>query len=111
MKINKFDVAWTKSAANDLEEIIEYISNDSVESALNILTEIKEKTDKLCSFPERGRIVPELKLHNITNYREIIYSVWKLIYRIENDNVYVMTVIEGRRNIEDVLLNRLLRKN
>jgi toxin ParE1/3/4 len=34
---------------------------------------------------------------------------WRIIYRIATPSVFVMTVIDGRRNVEDILLERLTR--
>jgi hypothetical protein len=30
------------------------------------------------------------------------------MYKIENDIVYIMAVIDGRRNIEDILLKKII---
>jgi hypothetical protein len=60
--------------------------------------------------PGRGRIVPELEKHGYTLYREIIVDYWRIMYKIENNIVYVMTVIDGRRNVEDIALNRITRR-
>jgi len=102
-------VFWTETSYRDLDNIIDYISIDSIDNALTILYKIKEKAETLCSFPDRGRIVPELKFHNIENYRELILNPWRIIYKIEKDKVYVLSVLDGRRNIEDILLERLLK--
>ncbi len=104
-----YSVFWTETAQNDLDSIIEYISNDSIDNAISILNKIKEKAETLYSFPERGRIIPELKYHNIESYRELILTPWRIMYKIEKDVVYVLSVIDGRRNIEDILLERLLK--
>ena len=104
-----YTVFWTEIAYNDLEVIIDYISNDSIDNALNVLYKIKEKAETLNSFPDRGRIVPELKFHNIESYRELILNPWRIIYRIDKNKVYVLSVLDGRRNIEDILLERLLK--
>jgi toxin ParE1/3/4 len=104
-----YTVFWTEIAYNDLEVIIDYISNDSIDNALNVLYKIEEKAETLNSFPDRGRIVPELKFHNIESYRELIFNPWRIIYRIDKNNVYVLSVLDGRRNIEDILLERLLK--
>ncbi len=104
-----YTVFWTETAHNDLEGIIDYISLDSVDNALNILYKIKEKAETLYSFPDRGRIVPELKFHNIENYRELILNPWRIIYKIDKDEVYVLSVLDGRRNLEDILLERLIK--
>ncbi len=107
---SKYDVFWTQTAQEDLITIIDYISADSIDNALNIFNNIKKQTSKLNKFPARGRIVPELKYQNINKYREIIISPWRIIYKIENDSVFVFAVFDGRRNLEDLLLQRLLIK-
>jgi len=105
---NHFKVIWSKTAEFDLNCIIEYIAEDSVSNALNILSKIKSKTAVLVTYPKRGRVVPELKEYNILQYREIIVNPWKIIYKITENKVYVVSVIDGRRNVEDVLLDRLI---
>jgi plasmid stabilization system protein ParE len=59
-------------------------------------------------MPLRGRTVPELRDHGVLNYREIIVSPWRIIYRVQDSAVIVLAVIDGRRSLEDVLLYRLL---
>lgn len=107
----KYRVSWTETAVGDLEDITVYIAVDSVGDALDVLAAIKEKAGTLLSFPERGRIVPDLKFHNIETYRELIINPWRILYRIHENNVYVLAVLDCRRNIEEVLLERFLRRN
>lgn len=107
--MKKFKIMWTNTAQKDLNEIIEYITKDSVEIALEKFYLIKKMAVKLTELLEQGRIIPELKKENIVKYREIIISPWRMMYKIENKIVYVMAVLDGRRNIEDILLNRQLR--
>ena len=106
----EYKVIWTDTAENDLKEIIEFISIDSPRNALNILKKIKQKASNLYSLPERGRIVPELQSQGILQYREIIIPPWRLMYRITEREIYVLTVIDSRRNVEDILLARLAGK-
>ena len=107
--MKKCDVIWTDTAKKDLNEIIEYIAQDSIETAIQKYEKIKESAEPLVLFPNQGRVIPELLKHNITKFKELIISPWRLMYKIENNVVYVMAVIDGRRNIEDILLQRLLR--
>ena len=109
MSKSVYTVYWAGVAYNDLEEIVNYIANESSDIALNVLRRIKDKVESLIHFPERGRIVPELKFHNIENYHEIILNPWRIIYRIDNYKVYVIAIFDGRRNFEDIILERLLR--
>ena len=104
----KYEIIWTNVAENDLKDIIEYISIDSHRNALTILKNIKQSASNLYTVPERGRIVPELQAQGILQYRELIIPPWRLIYRIDEQRIYVLSVIDSRRNVEDILLSRLV---
>lgn len=105
----KYKILWTETAKKDLHEIIEYISYENIDIARKQYLKIKGNSEKLTAFPEQGRIIPELANENINKYREIIISPWRLMYKIEKNMVYVLAVIDGRRNIEDILMKRQLR--
>jgi len=109
MTSKKYTVYWTKIAQDDFIEIIEYISLDNKSIAEEIFEKIKKQIMKLESFPERGRIVPELDFYNINNYRELIITPWRIIYRVEEQKVYILSMIDSRRNFEDIILKRLMR--
>ncbi len=106
----KCQVVWATVAENDLKKIIGFISVESPGNALKILKKIKERASSLYTLPERGRIVPELQDQGISQYRELIISPWRLIYRVAEHEVYVLSVIDSRRNVEDILLKRLIQK-
>jgi len=103
-----YKVNWANVAENDLIEIIEYISIESPADALKILQKIKKMASSLYSLPERDRVVPELQDQGILTYREIVIPPWRIIYRISENEVYVLTVLDARRNVEDILLKRLV---
>ena len=103
----KYDIVWSIIAENDLKNIIEYIADDSPPNALKIFKRIKQKASNLYTFPERGRIVPELRDQGILQYRELVISPWRILYRISDKSVFVLSVLDSRRNIEDLLLKRL----
>jgi plasmid stabilization system protein ParE len=104
-----YDVIWSEASEKDLVSIIDYIATDSPSNANEILAEIKRKVSALYTFPERGRIVPELHEQGILQYREIIISLWRIIYRIARKTVYVLSVLDSRQNVEDMLLKRLVK--
>ncbi len=105
----KCRVQWSESASHDLRAVITYISADSPTEATRQLEGIRRRARSLERFPERGRVVPELKEHGISLYREVIIGPWRLIYRIAEDDVYVLCFLDARRNVEDILLDRFLR--
>ena len=103
----EYQVIWSNTAARDFEYIIEYIARDSPANALRIFKKLKEQASSLYTLPERGRIVPELQAQSIRQYRELIVTPWRILYRISEKHVYVLAVLDSRRNIEDILLQRL----
>ena len=105
----KIKIIWTKPALNDLDEIISYIALDSVDIAIKQYKRIKESSIKIGKFPEQGRIIPELQNENIMKYREIIIKPRRLMYRHEGKDILILAVIDGKRNIEDILMKRNLR--
>ena len=103
----QYEVIWSNRASKDLEHIIEYIATDSPYNSLQILKKIRDKASSLYRLPERGRVVPELQAQGIRQYRELIMPPWRLVYRISQKSVYVLSVLDSRQNIEDILLQRL----
>jgi len=102
-----YKILWADVAKQDLSDIIEYIAIDNPANALKILQKIKKMASILHSLPERGRVLPELQDQGILIYREIVTAPWRMIYRISDKNVYVLSVLDARRNVEDILLKRL----
>jgi toxin ParE1/3/4 len=95
----KYKVIWTKSAEQDLNQIIEYIlNNEEINNAKKIYGKIKSRIFLLNENPEQGRVVPELQLLKIKKYREIIINPWRIIYKIDYNKVFILLVIDGRRN-------------
>jgi len=107
--LKNFDVIWTKNAEYDLEEIIEYIKTDSIKVAKTIFFEIKEQCNSLSIFPKSRRIIPELQHIGISQYRELIYKRWRIVYKIQGKKIYILIVVDSSRDIEDILFRRLLK--
>lgn len=108
MSLPTFHVEWTSIAKRDLNEIVAHIAKDSLPAALRIVDEIEDKAAALESLPQRGRLLPELERFAVRHYRELIVGPHRLIYRIRDQTVFILGVFDGRRNLEDVLLARLL---
>ena len=105
---DNYKIEWAEVAEKDLKGIVEYIAEDSPANALKILKKIKQKASSLYTLPERGRIVPELQDQGILLYRELIIPPWRIMYRISEMKVYVLSVLDARQNVEDILLKRLI---
>jgi len=88
---------------------VAFIALDNVNAASQTLQKIRKAASTLQAMPHRGRIVPELKEFGIHIYHEIISPPWRIIYRISDPSIFVMAVIDSRRNVEDILLDRFIR--
>ena len=102
-------VTWASPAAGDVHDIVDHLAMDSRTRAVTFLDRVDQAVRRLAASPGLGRVVPELERHDVYLYRELILSPWRLIYRFDRDHLYVLAVIDGRRNVEDVLLRRLMR--
>ena len=106
----KHNVLWTLTAKQDLESIVDFVARDNPNAAGSILQILRKRAATLKNLPQRGRIVLELADLGLRLYRELLVTPWRIVYRITNTTVYVMMVIDGRRNAEDLLLERLVRR-
>jgi plasmid stabilization system protein ParE len=105
---DNFFIRWAAPAREDLDEIIEYIAQTNIIYAVKVLDKIEIAVKNLDVLPKRGRIVPELEKYGYILYREIIVDYWRIMYKIENDIVYIMAVIDGRRNVEDIIMKKII---
>jgi plasmid stabilization system protein ParE len=109
MPRRRFRVRWAEAAARDLEEPVGFVALDSVADAERLLAQIESRAASLESNPGRGRVVPELSRFGMRTWRELGVRPYRLVYRIEGDTVNVLALFDGRRDLEDVLLERLVR--
>lgn len=105
-----YKVHIPNSVKKDIEEIIGFYFDDQAEYAHKIFTLQFKRINSLKLYPNKGRIVPEFFEYNINEYREILESYCRIIYRIDNDIVEIFTVIDARRNVQDLLIEKLKRK-
>jgi addiction module RelE/StbE family toxin len=90
-------VEWTPQALDDLDAICLFIARDAPQVAAVFADRAFRATDRLANYPRSGRIVPELAVENM---REIILGNYRLIYRIRQDQVQVVTVHHGARRLD-----------
>ena len=105
-----FLVQLTDDATRDLEEICDYIDRHDVPSRADyVLEQIEKAFSSLSEYPERGNYPTELLDIGIREYREIFSRPYRIIYRVMENNVYVLLIADGRRDMQTLLQRRLLR--
>ena len=89
-------VHWTDTAEGHLDAIYAYISLDSMEYAMRMVDRITRRSQQIADFPFSGRKVPE---YDIDQIREIIEGPYRIIYHIKPDQIDVVAVIHGARDV------------
>jgi toxin ParE1/3/4 len=106
----KFTVYLIEEAEADLLDIYHYVAqNDSVENADRLLDRLEDTILKLSTMPLRGHIPPELERIGVLEFREVFFKPYRIIYQIVKSNVYVHCILDGRRDLQDLLQQRVLR--
>jgi len=108
--LTRYKVYLTQNAENDLFDIYNYIYlNDSEKNAEKLFKNLFNKCRTLERFPQRGRVPPELKILDINDFLEINYLPYRIIYQIIQKDIFIHCILDGRREIQKLLQERLLR--
>jgi len=104
-----YKVFLTRDAERDLEALYEFVfEHDSPSSAERLLGTLENTLEKLADFPERGNHPKELSPLGMTDYREVFFKPYRIIYRVLRKKVYVYLIVDGRRDMRALLQRRLL---
>ena len=102
----KYRVNFVSDAEKDLFEIYKYVYlNDSEDSA----DKLYKKCLSLQKIPQRGHIPPELRLLEIEDFLEVHYKPYRIIYQVIQKEVFVHCILDGRRELQKLLHERLIR--
>lgn len=104
----KYEVRITGVAQDDLYSIYRYVAkNDSPGKAEHLLDNIERTIVSLETMPARGSHSTEMQRCGILDFREIFFKPYRIIYEIKDKSVFIHAVLDGRRNCEDLLQQRL----
>ncbi|MCA1783801.1 MAG: type II toxin-antitoxin system RelE/ParE family toxin [Intrasporangiaceae bacterium] len=108
---DRFTVQWTQTAVDDLLHIIDYVAaRDGVEAAERLYGQITRGVTGLETMPFRCRVVPELEAEGIDGYRELLVGPHRLMFAVRGGEVILLTVVDGRRDLGELLIDRALRE-
>lgn len=86
---------WTDPAVTDIENIQEYLARDSPEYADSVVERLILSVERLKSFPQSGRAVPEASDLKV---RELIVSAYRVIYRVRKGKAQILAVVQSARD-------------
>ena len=105
-----FEVLLTADAHRDLEELFEYIAaHDGPVSAARVLDRIEQVLVDLANFPDRGSHPRELLALGIHEYRQVVLKPYRIVYRVSAPKLFVYLIADGRRDMQTLLGERLVR--
>jgi toxin ParE1/3/4 len=108
--MKKYNVTLDVDAEDDLFEIYAFIAlNESIKRADNVFSLLHRTCNKLATLPMRGNIPTELFEIGVTEFREIHQKPYRIIYSVEATTVYVHCILDGRRDLQTILQERLMR--
>lgn len=91
------NIRWSEIAEADLYDIYDYIARDVPYYAEQFIDKLIESTNRLEVHPEIGRLVPEAD--GRSNVRELIFQGYRIIYTIQGEQLHILTVIHGSRDL------------
>lgn len=90
----KREIIISEYADQELEQIYNYIGQDSEFYASKTINEIYKRIKNLLLFPEMGKVIDKGN-----NIRQIIYKSYKILYSFNSDNIYILHIIHHSRGI------------
>jgi plasmid stabilization system protein ParE len=98
-------VIWAGPAADDLQQIHDFIARDSARYARITIKKIERSAGLLAHFPLLGHVLPEFPLGP---YRQTLSGAYRIIYRDdpENERVLIVAVIHAARNLPPIMKRR-----
>ena len=108
--MKEYNVIVDVDAEEDLFEIYSYVAlNDSIEQADKLFSSLRRTCYKLKTLPLRGNIPPELSEIGVIEFRELHFKSYRIMYSIEATSAHIHCILDGRRDVQTILQERLLR--
>lgn len=98
------DISFSPEAVSDLQQTKVYITNElcNEQAAVGTIAKITSRIRELAAFPEMGAPLSSI-VDFETDYRFLVCGNYTVFYRFENQTVYIVRVLYGRRNFMRIL--------
>lgn len=103
-------VVRSEAAVEDMLGIVDdLLAAAGLRGALAVDERLDAAIESLDQLGNRGRVAPELRARGITTYRELIVLPDRIIYRVEAREVWIVAVVDHRRDLDTLLHERARR--
>lgn len=89
-----FRIVWTDRALDDLRTIGDYIARDNPVAAARWVETLMTTVEHAARAPFAGRRLPE---KGRSDLREVLQRIYRIVYRVREDQIDVLTIFEGHR--------------
>ncbi len=104
-----FKLIWAPNAIRDLDDILDYVAmSRGADAAERLYLKLVPRINSLSLFPKRARLVPELRRVGVREYRELVASPYRILFRIVGQTVAILGVLDGRRDLSELIVKRAL---
>ena len=105
----KYEITWAQDAGDELAEIISYIKDNTGKmTAVKIYSKIIEEINRVSKNPKSRMICPLLREFGINYIHQLIIDPWIIYYKAEKNKMEIITIIDGRRNLEEILYKKMI---
>ena len=104
-----FKVVILHSAKSDLKSIKSYVIRQfSTSTWQHTYDALKQTMRRLETQPHTGSIPEEIERLNLSQYRQVISGMNRIIYEIRDQTIYVHIIADTRKNLQALLLKNLI---
>ena len=102
-------IIWSKDAGDELIEIISYIKSTTGKmTAEKIYKKISDAVNKVSKNAAGRRLSPLLREFGITDIHQLNVNPWIIYYRVEKNLMNIISIIDSRRNLEEILYKKVI---
>ena len=102
----KMEIVRTSSFWSDLKSVVDYFDNEHAEpAALRFVDAVDETIDAIADFPDPGSSWESSRPKREAMRWRLVkgFENYLVLYRRDEDRVYVTRIVDGRRNLEELL--------
>lgn len=107
----KREIRHSSASHGDYAVLIEYLVEErGIEVARAVDAKLEASLASLRILAGRGRLVPVLRRETPgREYREILCGSYRIVYLIEETEVWIVAIVDRHRHVDELLLERAAR--
>lgn len=98
------NITWTKSAKNDLLELVDYIAEENPISAQEFLDKLENMAEHISQFPQLG-----VGLEKLLPIRQVLINPARLLYIERKSGLIIIACVHQSMDWQTLLTKRLYR--